>query len=89
MLYYLLVREIKLTFWVLPLGQRGFIVKAYDCYFLSNFYFFSPNDSPSKTMNFFFISSKKLFSFSKYLTFCNFSPSFPYFSDSKGKMEVE
>ena len=32
----------------------------------------------------FFISSKKLFSFSRYSIFCNFSPSFPHFPDCKG-----
>ena len=32
------------------------LFKACVCYFLSNFYFFSPNDSPSKTMkNVYFI----------------------------------
>ena len=38
------------------------------CYFLSNFYF-SPNDSPSKSMKNVFIWFKKLFSFSRYLVF--------------------
>ena len=52
-------------------------------------FIFSPNDSPSKTMkNVFFISSKKLFSFSRYSNFCN-SPLSTHFSDSKGQMEVE
>ena len=38
---------------------------------------FSPNDSPSKTMKMFFVSSKKLFSFSRYSSFCFFVfPSF-------------
>ena len=37
----------------------------------------------------FFISSKKLFSFSRYSDFCLFSSSFPHFPDSKGQMEVE
>ena len=36
---------------------------------------------------FYFI--KKLFSFSRYSSFCNFVPSFPHFPDSKGQMEVE
>ena len=36
-----------------------------------------------------FISSKKLFSFSRYSNFCNFLSSFPLFPDSKGQMEVE
>ena len=49
---------------------------------------FSPNDSPSETMKIFFISSKKLFLFSRYSIFCNFFP-FPYFPDSKEQMEVE
>ena len=35
-------------------------------------FIFSPNDSPLKTMKNVFISSKKLFSFSRYSTFCNF-----------------
>ena len=43
--------------------------KACVRYFLSTFYF-SLNDSPSKTMKMFFISSKKLFSFSRYSNFC-------------------
>ena len=61
-------------------------LKACVCYFWS--IFFSPNDSPSKT-EMFFISSKDLFSFSRYSNFCIFYSSFPLFSDSKGKMEVE
>ena len=41
----------------------------------ANFYqifIFSPNDSPSKTSKMFFISSKKLFSLSRYSNFCIF-----------------
>ena len=37
----------------------------------------------------FFISSKKLFSFSRYSNFCNFFLSFSHFPDSKGQVEVE
>ena len=33
---------------------------------------FSPNDSPSKTVKMFFISSKKLFPFSRHSNFYNF-----------------
>ena len=45
-------------------------------YFLSNVYF-SPSDSPSKTMKNIFISSKKLFFFSRYSNFCiSLYPSF-------------
>ena len=45
--------------------------------FLSNGYF-SPNDSPSKTLKkVFFIATKMIFSFSRYSTFCTFVfPSF-------------
>ena len=50
---------------------------------------FSPSDSPWKTMNNVFISSKKLFSFSRHSNFCNFCSSFPHLPDSKGQMEVE
>ena len=45
-------------------------------YFLSNFYF-SPNDSSRKLWKMYFVSSKKLLSFSKYLNFC--TPSSPLF----------
>ena len=37
-------------------------------------FIFSSKDSPSKTME--NVSSKNLFSFSRYLNFCNFFPSF-------------
>ena len=55
------------------------LIKPFVHYFLSNFYI-SSNDSPSKTM--FFISSKKLFLFSRYSIFCisifpSFSPCQP------------
>ena len=56
--------------------------KACVRYFLLNFYF-SPNDSASKTMkNVFYISFEKLFSFSRYSDFCmsaflSFFPSQP------------
>ena len=44
--------------------------------YLSNFYF-QPNDSPSKTMKNVFITSEKLFSFSRYSNLCIFI--FPLF----------
>ena len=50
-------------------------------YFLTDFNF--------PTTFFFFISSKKLFLFSKYPNFCNFLPAFPHLPDSKIEMEVE
>ena len=57
--------------------QIIFNVKAFVRYFLSNFYFFSSNDSPLKLWKMFFISSQKFFSFWRYSIFCNFFPSFP------------
>ena len=68
----------RLQEWALRLIYNDHIssFKACVCYFLSNFYF-SPNDSPSKTTKKFFISSKKLFFFSRYSNFCIFAfPSF-------------
>ena len=58
-------------------------IKACICYFL-NFYF-SPNDSPSKTMKDVFFSSKKLFSFSRYSNVC--ISTFPSFSPSQPLLE--
>ena len=52
-------------------------------YFLRNFYF-SPNDSPSKTMKD-VISSKNLFFFSRYSDFC--ISTFPSFSPSQPLLE--
>ena len=63
--------------------------KAWVCYLLPNFYFFTKNDSPSKTMKNVFFSSKKLFLLSRYSNFCSFLPSSTHFPDSKGQMEVE
>ena len=42
-----------------------------------------------KLQKMFFISSKKLFSLSRYSIFCNFASFFPHFPDSKEQMEVE
>ena len=47
------------------------VIKTWVRYFLKIFSL-SPNVSPSKTMKDVFISSKKLFSFSRYLNFCIF-----------------
>ena len=52
----------------------------------SNVYF-SLNDSPSKTMKMVSISSKKLFSFSRYSNFC--ISVFPSFSPSAIALEVD
>ena len=64
-------------------------VKACVRYFLSFFLFFHQMIALQKLWKMFFISSKKLFFFSRYSNFCNFSPSFPNFPDSKGQREVE
>ena len=59
-------------------------IKASVRYFLSNFYFLTK--WWEKLWEMFFISSKNLFSFSRY---SDFFPSFPHFPDSKGQMELE
>ena len=59
------------------------------CAIFYQIFIFSPNYSPLKTTKMFSISSKKLFSFSRYSLFCIFFPSFPQFSDSKGQILVE
>ena len=46
-------------------------LKACVHYFFEIF-IFPPNDSPSKTMKNVFVSSRKLFSFSRYSNFCDF-----------------
>ena len=52
--------------------------------FFIKFLFFYQMITLQKLWEMFFISSKKLLSFSRYSVFCNFSPSFPHFPDSKG-----
>ena len=64
-------------------------LKACVRYFLSNFCFFHQMIALQKLWKMLFISSKKLFSFSRYPNICIFSSSFPLFADSKGQMEVE
>ena len=54
--------------------------------FFITFLFFHQMIALQKLWKVFFVSSKKLFSFSSYSDFCIFSSSFP---DSKGQMEVE
>ena len=78
---------LKPTFLEVMIFSRGNL-KACVRYFLSNFYFFT-KWQPFKNYEVFFISSKKLFSFLRYLNVCNFFPSFPHFRDTKGQMGVE
>ena len=59
-------------------------IKASVRYFLRNFYF-SPNGNPSKTIKDFSISSKKLFSYSRYSNFC--ISIFPSFSPCQQLLE--
>ena len=42
-----------------------------------------------KLRKMFFISSKKLFLFSRCSNFCKFIPSYPHFPDTKGQIEAE
>ena len=64
------------------------IIKTCPLLFIK-FLFFHQIITLQKLWKMFFISSKKLFLFSRYSNFCNFFPSFPHFPDSKGQMEVE
>ena len=57
--------------------------------YFCQFFIFSSNNNPLKTVKNVFISSIKLFSFSGYSNFCNFFPYFPNFPDSEGQTEVE
>ena len=72
-------------------GVKIYEFKACVCYFLSNFEGLSFHQMIrlQKLWKVFFISSKKLFSFSRYSNFYNFFPSFLHIPDSKGQMEVE
>ena len=57
--------------------DAALLLKLVSAFFYQIFIFLL-NDSPLKTMkNVFFISSKNLFSFSRYSNSCNFFPSFP------------
>ena len=56
--------------------------------FFIKFLFFHQMIALPKLWKVLFISSKKLFSFSRYSYFCNLFPSFPQFPDTKGQMEV-
>ena len=80
-----------LTIFFFPSNLLGF--KACVPYFLWNFYFFikwwKNLWDLQKLWKMFFISSKNLFSFSRYSNFCNFFPSFPHYPDLKGQMKVE
>ena len=57
--------------------------------FFTKFLFFHQMIALQKLRKMFFISPKKLFSFSRYSNFCSFFPYFPHFPDSKGQMKVE
>ena len=58
-------------------------------YQIIKFLFFHEMIALQKLWKMFFISSKKLFSFSRYSSFCNIFPFSPNFPDSKGQKEVE
>ena len=79
--------------WYLPFNRvlkaslSVYLIKACVCCFCQ-IYFFT-KWLPFKNWKIFFISSKKLFPFSRHSNICNFPPSFPHFPDSKEQMEVE
>ena len=58
------------AFLVSTLNFEHFQKRRLTAWSLCPLFIFSPNDSPSKTMKMLFISSKKLFSFSRYSNFC-------------------
>ena len=66
--------------------SEAFLLSLKACvpYFLSNFLFFHQMIALQKLWQVFFISSKKLFSFSKYSNFYNFFSSSRFFPDTKG-----
>ena len=64
-------------------------IKACIPYCFIKILFFQQMTALQNLRKMFFISSKKLFWFSRYSNFCNFFPSSPQFPDSKGQMEVE
>ena len=68
--------------------QIIFTIKAFVRYFLSNFYFFSSNDSPLKLWKMFLFHLKSSFHSRDIQFFVIFSLPF-HFLDSKGQMEVE
>ena len=53
------------------------------------FLFFHQMVAPQKLLKRLFISSKKLFPFSRYSNFCKFFASFSYIPDLKGQTKVE
>ena len=77
-----------LTLVLLMWKWMGLFLKLVSTIFYQVF-IFSTKWHPFKNYEVFFISSKKIFSFSRYSIFCNFFTSFPHFADTKGQMEVE
>ena len=65
-----------------------FFIKLFFIKFISML-FFHQMITLLKLWKKFFVSSKKLFLFSRCSNFCDFFPSFPHFPDSKGQMEKE
>ena len=57
--------------------------------FFINFLFFHQMMALPKLWKMFFVSSKKLFPFSRYSNFCIFPTSFSVFPDWKGQIDVE
>ena len=65
--------------------EKKILVKA-NSLFCIKFVFFHQMIALQKLWKIFFISSKQLFSFSRYSNFYNFFPCFPHFPDSKGQI---
>ena len=65
------------------------LIKACVRYFFIKFLFFHQKIALQNLWKMFFISSKKLFLFPRFSSFCSFFLSFPNIPNSKGQMEVE
>ena len=75
----------KCKVWLTSGEWDSLLFKACVHYFLSNICYFHQMIGLQKLWKMFFISSKKLFLFSRYSFFCNFFASFPHFPIQKGK----
>ena len=74
---------------VLNIWPIGMILLTLASVIFIKYLFFHQMVAFQKLWKMLFISSKKLFSFSRYSNFCDFFPSLPNFPDIKGEMKVE
>ena len=70
-------------------GIKNLILISSLCLLLFIFFYFFTLIALQELWKMYFISRKKLFLFFRCTIVCNFSSSFPQFSDSKGQMELK